>query len=524
MDALPLIALVLASLAVAAGCRRFDVSPPLVLVAAGIGASFLPFVPDFTIEPDVVLALVLTPLLYSAALDSSYLGMRANLRPIGLLAVGLVIFSTAVVGLVAWWVLPKLGLPVTLTAALVLGAVVAPPDAVSAMAVGRRLGLPRRMMTILGGESLLNDAAALTLFRVGLAAATGAGLSLAAGLGMFVLAGVGGVAVGLAAGWVVHRIRLRLSDPLIESAFGLVVPFAVYVGAEHAHTSGLLAVVVAGLYLGHRAPETGFATRLQSESLWKASDTVLESVVFALIGLQLTSVVDQVGEPGPLVLAGLVVTAAAVLARILWVFPATYLPRFMFPRIRRRDPYPHWKTPAVLSWAGMRGVVSLAAAFAIPQDVAGRPVLVFLSFFVVVATLVLHGTTLPWLIRRLGVHGSESQSDALAEAQAQHTAARAAMARLDELTDDGSLEPHASAKLKKMAELRANSAWERLGRDVAETGEGPGATYRRLRREMVTAERETFVAARNDGRIDDEVLRRVLRELDLEEAMLSRED
>jgi CPA1 family monovalent cation:H+ antiporter len=524
VDVLPLIALVLASLAVTAGCRRLDVAPPLVLVLVGIGASFLPFVPDFAIDADVVLILVLTPLLYSAALDSSYLGMRANLRPIGLLAVGLVIFSTAAVGLVAWWVLPHLGLPITLTSALVLGAVVAPPDAVSAMAVGRRLGLPRRMMTILGGESLLNDAAALTLFRVAVAVAVGTGLSFVQGLGMFLLAGVGGVVVGLAAGWLVHRIRQRLTDTLIESAFGLVVPFAVYVGAEHVHASGLLAVVVAGLYLGHRAPETGFATRLQSESVWKASDTVLESVVFALIGLQVASVVAQVGELGPLLLAGLVVTATAVLARVVWMFPATYLPRFLVPRIRRRDPYPPWKTPAVLSWAGMRGVVSLAAAFAIPDDVAGRPVLLFLSFYVVVATLLLHGLTLPWLIRRLGVHGEESQEDALAEAQVQHSAARAAMARLDELTEDGTLEPRASMKLKKMAELRANSAWERLGRDVAETGEGPGATYRRLRREMVVAEREVFVEARNDGRIDDEVLRRVLRELDLEEAMLTRED
>lgn len=524
MDALPLIALVIASLTVTALCRRFNIAPPLVLVLAGIAASFAPVVPDFRIDPEIVLALVLTPLLYSAALDSSYLGFRANLRPIGLLAVGLVLFSTAAVGLVAWWVLPELGLPLPLTSALVLGAVVAPPDAVSAMAVGRRLGLPRRIMTILGGESLLNDAAALTLFRVAVAAAAGSGLSFVAGAGMFVLAGVGGVAIGLAVAWLVHRIRLRLNDPLIESAFGLVVPFAVYVVAEGAHTAGLLAVVVAGLYLGHRAPETGFATRLQSEEVWRASDIVLESVVFTLIGLQLTEVVQAVGELRQLLLAGLIVTAVAVLARVVWVFPATYLPRLMVPAIRRRDPYPPWQSPAVISWAGMRGVVSLAAAFAIPDTVPGRPVLVFLAFYVVVATLVLHGLTLPWLIRRLGVQGGESREDALAEAQAQHAAARAAMARLDALTDSGTMEPRAVAKLKRMAELRSNSAWERLGRDVTETGEGPGATYRRLRREMVTAERDTFVEARNDGRIDDEVLRRVLRELDLEEAMLTRDD
>jgi CPA1 family monovalent cation:H+ antiporter len=524
VDALPFIALVIAALAVTALCRRAGVAPPLVLVAAGIAASFVPGIPDFRIDPEVVLALVLTPLLYSAALDSSYLGFRANLRPIGLLAVGLVLFSTAVVGLVAWWLLPGLGFVIPISSALVLGAVIAPPDAVAAMAVGRRLGLPRRVMTILGGESLLNDAAALTLFRVAVASAAGAGMSFAQGAGLFLLAGVGGVAIGLAAAWLVHRIRLRVSDPLIESAFGLVVPFAVYVLAEGAHTAGLLAVVVAGLYLGHRAPETGFATRLQDDAVWRASDTVLEAVVFAVIGLQVRAVIEQVGEPVPLLAAGLVVTGAAVLARVAWVFPTTYLPRFMFPRIRRRDPYPRWQVPAVISWAGMRGVVSLAAAFAIPEAVPGRPVLLFLAFFVTVATLLLHGLTLPWLIRRLGIHGTESQGDALAEAQAQHAAARAAMARLDELGANATLEPRSVTKLKRMAELRANSAWERLGRDTSETGEGPGATYRRLRREMVIAERDTFVEARNEGRIDDEVLRRVLRELDLEEAMLSRED
>jgi CPA1 family monovalent cation:H+ antiporter len=357
------------------------------------------------------------------------------------------------------------------------------------------------------------------------AGAAGQGMSLAHAAGMFLLAGVGGVVIGLAAAWVVHRIRLWLNDALIESAFGLVVPFVVYALAEGAHSSGLLAVVVAGLYLGHRAPETGFATRLQDDAVWRASDTVLESVVFALIGLQLTAILGQVREVGPALLVGLVVTATAVVARVVWVFPATYVPRLLVPSIRRTDPYPRWQVPAVIAWSGMRGVVSLAAAFAIPESVPGRPELLFLTFCVTVGTLLLHGLTLPWLIRRLGVQGvGESQADALAEAQAQYAAGRAAMTRLDELTENGDAEPRSVQKLKRMAEMRTNSSWERLGRDVAETGEGPGATYRRLRREMLTAERDTFVQHRNEGRIDDEVLRRVLRELDLEEAMLSRDD
>ncbi len=258
--------------------------------------------------------------------------------------------------------------------------------------------------------------------------------------------------------------------------------------------------------------------------MWRASDTVLESVVFTLIGLQLTTVVAGAGSVGPLLLTGLVVTLAAVVSRVAWVFPATYLPRLLIPGVRRRDPYPRWQAPAVISWAGMRGVVSLAAAFAIPESVPGRPVLLFLAFFVTVATLLLHGTTLPWLIRRLGVVGEESRADALAEAQAQHEAGRAAVARLDELVADGVAEPRAVEKLRRMTQQRANSSWERLGRDPAELGEGPGATYRRLRREMVATERDTFVRIRDEGRLDDEVLRRVLRELDLEEAMLSRDD
>ena len=520
MEGVALIALVLGSLAVTAVCRRFRMSPTLVLVVVGIGVSLIPGIPDFRINPDVVLLVVLTPLLYSAALDSSYLGFRSNLRPIGLLAVGLVIFSTAAIGLAAWWLIPGLPLP----AALVLGAVVAPPDAVAAIAVGRRLGLPRRVMTILAGESLVNDATALTLFRVALLAAAGASISLWSGIGMFLMAGVGGGLIGFAVAWVVHWVRVRLNDPPIESALGLVVPFAVYLIAEGSHASGLLAVVVAGLYLGYRAPETGFATRLQDDAVWRASDTVLESVVFALIGLQLTSVVREAGAVGPLVLTGVALTLVTVLARVVWMFPATYLPRLL-PAVRRRDPMPNWRTPAVISWAGMRGVVSLAAAFAILPQVPFRETLIFLAFFITVGTLLLHGLTLPWLIRKLGVQGGETQADALAEASAQHAAGRAAVARLDELAGEvnGQL-AHSVQKLRYMAQMRQNTSWERLGRSAEEAGESPSAAYRRMRRAMVAAERETFVQFRDEGRIDDEVLRRVLRELDLEEAMLSRDE
>lgn len=523
---LTILVLVLGSLAVTWVCQRLDVSAPLVLVVVGIAASFLPGVEGVEIEPNTVMLVVLVPLLYSAALESSYLGIRANRRPIGLLAVGLVAFTAFAVGLVAWWVVPGL----SLAAALVLGAVVAPPDAVSALAVGRRLGLPRRLMTILGGESLINDATALTLLRVFLAAAAGTSVTFLDAAGMFLLASIGGTAIGLAIGWVVHWVRVRLDNTGVESALGLVVPFGVYLLAEEAHTSGVLAVVVAGLYLGYHGPESGFATRLQEQAVWRASDTILESVVFSLIGLQLTGIVRRVEETGdiglgPLLGIGAVVLIATVLARIVWVFPATYVPRALFRGVRERDPRPRWQVPAVISWTGMRGVVTLAAAITIPENVPGRDTIVFLAFFVTVGTLLLHGLTLPALIRRLGVREEGGQADLLTEAQTQYDAVQAAIGRLDELTSDAdTTTQHVAEKLRRFAQLNANSVWEQLGRPDSETGESPAAAHRRLRREMLAQERETFVTRRNSGDIDDEVLRRVQRRLDFEEAMLARDE
>lgn len=512
-------ALLIAALAVSALARRVGAAPPLVLVVVGLAVSFVPGIPDYELEPELILLLVLPPLLYSAALDSSVRGIKANLRPIGSLAIGLVLFTTLVVGFAAHALVP--GLP--LASAFVLGAVVAPPDAVAAMAVGRRLGLPRRVMTVLGGESLINDAAALTTYRVAVAIALGTGAAVLAGVGMFVLAAVGGVAVGLVIGWCVHRIRLWLADSLMESAVGLLVPFAAYLLAEQVGGSGVLAVVVAGLYLGYRAPEGGFATRLQDQAVWNAADIVLESFVFALIGLQLRSVASQVDVPvGSLVLAGVALVGVVVLARAVWVFPTTYIRGALFSLGRRREPPVPWRYPVVVSWAGMRGVVSLAAAAALPTEFPGREIVLFLAFCVTVGTLLLHGLTLPLMIRVLKVRDRQAHEDLLAEAAAQHAAARAAVARLDEVARD-STPQDISGRLRAWAEHRSLGAWERLGRPPEENGESPTATFRRLRREMLAAERDTFVRLRNEGRLDDEVLRRVLRELDLEEALLSRD-
>ena len=521
---LPLIGLLVGAFVVTAVARRFTVSSPLLLVVVGLAASFLPGMPDYAINPDLILLLVLPPLLYSAALDSSYLRIRENLRPIGLLAVGLVLVTTAVVGLAAWWLVPGLPLP----SALVLGAVVAPPDAVAAAAVGRKLGLPRRVMTILGGESLVNDATALTAYRVAVALAAGAGYGILQGFGLFVLAAVGGALIGWALGWIVHRARVLLKDGVLESALGLLVPFVGYWVAEEAHTSGVLAVVMAGLYLGHRGHRAEPIARLQDQAVWQAADTLLESFVFALIGVQLPAVAGAI-DSGlvRLTLIGLALVLVAVVVRIVWVYPATYLPRWLLPKLRAHDPSPRWQVPAVISWAGMRGVVTLAAAAAVPLTTRagapfpGRDEIIYLAFLVTVGTLLLHGSTLPALIRKLGLRGRDDYTDALAEAQAQHDAGRAAAARLDELDDGDPLAERAVAKLRQGIEARSNAAWERLG--GADDGGTPSAVYRRLRRELLAAERAVYLRYRDQRRIDEEVFRRIQRELDLEEVMLERE-
>jgi len=342
--------LVVGSLAVAAIARRFGWSSPLLLVIIGLAVSYIPGMPDFEIRPDLVLTLIVPPLLYSASLDSSYLGFKANVRPIALLAVVLVLVTTVTVGFVAHWLVPGLPLP----SALVLGAVVAPPDAVAAVSIGRRLGLPRRIMTILTGESLVNDATALTAFKVAIAAAVGVGMSWGSALLTFLVASAGGVIVGFVLGWLVHEIRMRLADSVLESALGMVVPFAAYLLAEAVHGSGVLAVVMAGLYLGHFAPYAGFATRLQETSVWRAFDVLLESVVFALIGLNFRFVFGQAGAHGhpaaSLLWPIVAVLLATMLVRLVWVFPATYVQFWMGKRTEWK---PSWRNITVVAWSGI---------------------------------------------------------------------------------------------------------------------------------------------------------------------------
>ncbi len=525
-----LLAVLVLSILLAAVARRFDVSAPLALVIAGLAASTLPGLHDVVLEPELVLYVILPPLLWSAGTESSYVALRKNLRPIGLLAVGLPLATTFAVGFVAYRTVPEL----TAAAALTLGAVVAPPDAVSATAIGRRLGLPRRTMTLLGGESLLNDATALTAYKVALTAAIGTAATWGSAVGTFALAAVGGVAAGIGFGALISAMRSRLDDPVVESAIGLIAPFVIYLVAELVHGSGVIAVVVAALILGQRSAHAGYATRLQDFALWQSVVLVLESFAFLLIGLQLPEVIDELaGIPASvLIWSSAAVFATVIVVRIGWVFMFAYLPPLLFRRIREREPTPPPAQVFVVAWAGMRGVVSLAAAAGVPlvtltgDPFPGRPHLVFLTFVVVVGTLLLQGLTLPWIIRLLHVQGDDPQQDQLAAVQAQDRAARAAADRLDELLaesqDRNDVPERAAEVLRHWNTRRLNSAWERLGRTDEEIGESPTAAFRRLRLEMLAAERRTFIEERDAGRINDEMLRSMLHGLDLEEATLNR--
>nr|WP_205861337.1 Na+/H+ antiporter [Planosporangium flavigriseum] len=521
---LVVVGLVTIVVAVSVVARRLGALAPILLVVVGLALSFVVAGPELRLDPEIILIGVLPPLLYVAAVETSVPAFRHNLRPILLLAVGLVLFTTACVGYAVHLLLPQ----VPLAAAFALGAVVAPPDAVAATAVARRIGLPRRIVAILEGESLINDATALVLFRVAVAAATGhlltplgvAGDALIASLGGVVIGGIGAVTLA----WI-HR---RVTHPLIDNSVSLLAPWLVYVPAEQVHASGVVAVVVTGLYLGHRYPTLmSSASRLQMEAFWRMVKFLLEGIVFLLVGLQLRFIVHDLDTPlGTIVKATVVVLAVVVLTRFIWLYPATYLTR-LIPRIRERDPAPPMQYPTVISWAGMRGVVTLAAALALPPTLAGgapypRDLFVWLAFSVIVGTLVLQGMTLPVMVRWLRIPHDDPKKDALAEASVQQAAVRAARERLEEeVSRDGQVPEAVIERLHTVLADRANMAWERLGGRRRET---PSEAYSRLRRAMIDAERAVFRQARDEGRIPEEVLRRAQRDMDLEESLLYRED
>ena len=538
--AIMVVALVAVVAAGAALARRIGVSAPLLLVVIGVAASYLPFVPQIELSHEVVLVGFLPPLLYSAAIKTSLVDFSKHRRSIGLLSVGLVAFTTIGVGLVAYWLLGSAaksqGLePLPLWAAFALGAVVAPPDAVAATAIAKRVGLPRRVVTILEGESLLNDATALVGLRTAIAAGA-ASIALINGeeaaahnsrprsVGLdFLLAAGGGVAIGLVVAIVLAKIRKRFTDPVLDTTLSLTAPFIAYIAAEEIHASGVLSVVVTGLLLGHKAPIIqSAASRMSERTNWRTFQFLLENTVFLLIGLQTRWILDDVSHSplsgGTIAIATVGVFLAVVLLRPIWLFPVTFLSRKILGRSR---PGPvSLQSLVVVSWAGMRGVVTLAAVFVLPEQTPHREVLVFIALTVTAGTLLLQGSTLPWLVRRLRLPGPDPAEDALQEAAVLQGAHKAAEEELDELVtpDDP---PEVIALLRQRGEARAQAAWERLGRPETEY-ETPSEAYRRLRMAMLDAERGHILKVRDDGLVADEVLQRAQIPLDIEESILDR--
>ena len=512
--ALSLVALLAVVIGVSGLCRRFQLSAPLVLIAVGVLGSLLPFLPEVRITEEIVLVGLLPPLLYAAALQTSLVDFNANRRPILLLSVGLVAFTALGVGVAMHAVLPGLSWP----AAFAIGAVVAPPDAVAATAMARRFGLPRRIVTILEGESLVNDATALVALRTAIGAATVAVGVVEVGV-EFLLAAGGGLLVGLLTFAVVGWVRKRVKDPVIDTSVSFVTPFAAYVAAEELHVSGVLAVVVAGLLLGHSAPVLQTASSRIAERLnWRTISFLLENTVFLLIGLQarwiFAGVADSGVSAGRVVLVCVTALLVTMLLRPIWIFAVRAL--LLRPtKGETSTPVPSWKSTTIVSWAGMRGVVTLAAAFAIPESFEHREVLLLAAFTVTAGTLFVQGLSMPWLIRRLGVTGPDPREDALAVAVLFDKAAVAGVAVLEKNADED--DPYDTlAAVRRRSEQRDHAAWELLGPDA----ETPSAAYARLRLEMLQAERARVLEVRSSGNLPHEVVAEVLAALDVEESML----
>nr|QEO73549.1 hypothetical protein [uncultured bacterium] len=521
--AVEIVALVVAVLAVTAIARRLELSEPLCLIAVGIGLSFIPGMPAYELHPEVVLVGLLPPLLYSASIQTSLLDFRRLRAPIITLSVGLVLFTALGVGLVAWLVIP--GLP--LAAAIALGAVVAPPDAVAASAVARRVAMPRKLVRLLEGESLFNDAAALVALRTAIAAIAGSVALWEVGLD-FLIALVGGGVAGVLVGVAASYTRSKITDTVTDTALSFAIPFVAYILAEVVHGSGVLAVVIAGLIIGHKAPTImSSSSRLASRHNWQTVQFLLENTVFLLIGLQLRRILDEVQDTGlslgMLVVICVAVLAATIVTRIIWMAGIGTLKRVnrALGLSKRTHVWP-WRYSAVIAWAGMRGVVTLAAAFVLPLDTPQRSVLVLAAFVVVAGTLALQGMTLPGLVRGLRLPGPDPAEDALQEAAVLNDMTRVALSKLDEIRRPGDPQEVVD-RLRARLQDRTDSAWEQLGRQNP-NAETPSDAYRRLRLELLAIERQECLRARDNGTADDIVLRRVLDRLDIEESMLDRDD
>jgi monovalent cation/hydrogen antiporter len=522
-EELQLLALLISAAALLLLADPLRIPYPILLVIGGLLLGFAPGVPNVILPPDVVLVGILPPLLYSAAFNTGLRDLRRNLRPISFLALGLVAATTVMVAAVAHYVI-DLSWP----AGFVLGAVVSPTDPLAATTIARRLGVPRRAISIIEGESLVNDGTALVLYKFAVAAVVTGSFSLLHAAGSLVWSVLGGVAVGLVIGRVIRFVRRRVFNPPLEVTIAFLTGYFVFLPASAIGASGVLAVVTAGVYMGWHTPElTTVETRLQGAGFWAIFSFLLNALIFGLVGLQLQPILNELHGRSWLELVGYaaLVWATILLVRIVYGPPIAYIPRWVSASLRERDPAPPWQFIAFIAWAGMRGGVTLAAALAIPLHTDSgapfphRPLIIFLAFSVVLGSLVLQGLSLPGVVRLLGLEEDDA-GDAREEAKARIHAAEAAIARLDELVDEGWVRPDTAERVRGGYNFRSSRFRARLDEEDGGDIEERSLAYQRLRRELLDAERGAVVGLRNEGKISEDVMHRVERDLDLEDSRL----
>ena len=499
--------------------QRINIEYPILLVLGGLVLGFIPGLPRIQLDPDVVFLLFLPPLLYYEAFNSSIRDFRPLLRLITLNAVFLVIVTIGAVAAVAHAMIPDLPWP----AATVLGAIVGPTDETAAIAIVSRLRVPRRLVVLIKAESLFNDATSLVIFNVALVAAVTGAFSWASGLWQLVIDAAGGVAIGLAVGWVIGVIRRHVDDPLLQNTISLLSGYAAYFPADALHLSGVLAAIAAGLYLGRQTYSiTSASSRVQITAMREITLFLINGLLFILVGLQLRPILVGLSgaeSPGSLIAMAAAISLTVIIVRILWALPAAYLPAALFPKIRAAEGKPSWKNVAVVAWTGLRGGISLAAALAVPLTISSgapfphRDLILFLTFAVILATLVGQGLTLPALIRTLGITAENPERE---EALARLKATRAARAALERIA----LQPWADAEVVRdvRAHLKTAAAHHRATRDRTLTsGQTRSASAaRRIRHELNDAQSREIIRLREEGAINDATVRTIQRELDLE--------
>ncbi len=498
--------------------RHFKFPYPIALVVGGALLGMIPKLPQFPFDPQLILVVVLPPILYQAALLTSWSDFKLHLRSISLLAIGLVIVTTLAVGITLKLMVPS----VPWAAAFVLGAIVSPPDAVAATTILSRLNIPRHLVTILEGESLVNDASGLVIYKLAIVAVLTGTFSFGDATAQFALVSVGGVLIGIVVGFVFVEVHKRLGDPFIEVITALAIPYIGYIAAESLHVSGVLAVVAAGLVRGRYAPEIVSAEmRIMARSVWNVLVFMLNSLIFILIGIQMSDVMDTLGRYplSQLMLMGTAITVVAVIVRFVWVYPAAYLPRWFPGLVNKQVPPLRRRELGIISWCGMRGIGSLAAALALPATLPdgdpfpARDLIIFLTFFVIAATLIGQGLTLAPLIRKLKVGSDWSmiEEQRLVRTAMSAAAVAAVDAHLAQANAPAAWGDLLRAEIAERVALAAPEGLEQTARDQL---------LKQLRRVAIDAERRELIRLWRENDIGDEVMRHQEELLDYQEAQL----